>query len=167
VAGAAGGGQAIGAIGGAPAARRAAAALHAHGMHGAARGRLVWLPDGRGDAPADEVAAWAAAVCAQIGRAGAAVGAPGAVSLPFARSAALDRVLAWHDAIVVVPEPGSSDAVLERALTSLGALGRPVAAMAPASRLGGLLALAGVRAPAEAVGAVAQLGFGRDGRPGA
>lgn len=124
----------------------------------------MWLADRRGPLPADDREAHAAAVSAELARAAAAAGLPTAVSLPFARTAALDRVLAWHDAIVVVREPDASDAVIERALASLAALGCPVSVMAPPPRLAAALAVGGVRAPAEAVHAVAALGLGKGGR---
>jgi hypothetical protein len=106
---------------------------------------------------------------AELGRSAAFAGAPAANALPFARVAALDRVLAWHDAIVVVREPDAAAVVIERALVSLARLGRPVAAMAPPPRLTGALATAGVVAPAEAVRAVAELELGgvRPGPPDA
>jgi hypothetical protein len=143
-----------------PSARRVAGRLGERGLPAIAAGRLVWLADRRGDAMGEDIASAAAALSAELGRAAADVGAPAAIALPFARTAALDRVLAWHGAVVVVREPDLSDAVAERALTSLAALGRPVAAMTPPVRLGAALATAGLRAPAEAVDAVAQLGLG-------
>ncbi len=163
LAGAVGGGTGSQALGGSPSARRAAAALRERGLHGAASGRLVWLSDGRAAAPPGDVAGWAAALSAELGRASSAVGAPGAVALPFARSAALDRVLGWYDGFVVVPEPGSSAAVRERVLASLAELRRPVAVMAPPGRIPAALAARGLRVPAEAVDAVAQLGLGGGG----
>jgi hypothetical protein len=146
-----------------PSAHRAAAALRERALPASACGRLVWLADRRGPLPADDVAAGAAALSAELGRAATAVGLPGAVALPLARTAALDRVLAWHDAIVVVHDPDAADGVLERALASVAALGRPVAEMVPPRRVAGTLAVSGLAAPSEAAAAVAQLGT-RTGR---
>lgn len=157
---AAAGVAAAGSLAGAPTARRAAARVRDRGLPAAATGRLAWLADRRGRDVVGDDAASAAALSAELGRAAAAAGAPAAVALPIARTAALDRVLAWHDAIVVVRDPGMSDAVLERGLASLAMLGRPVAAMAPPTRLTAALAAVGLRAPAEAAVAVAQLGLG-------
>ncbi len=146
--------------GGAPAARRSAARLRERELPATASGRLVWLADRRGSLdPDDDVAPRAAASSAELGRASASVGAPAVLAIPLPRVAALDRVLAWHDAIVVVREPDASDAMVERALASLAALGRPVAPMAPPARLAAALAAAGVRVPAEAGDAVARLGL--------
>ncbi len=165
LAGAVGGGQIV-STGALPAAHRAAVRMRERGLPATASGRLVWLADGRGPLPADDRAARAAATSAELARAAAAAGMPAAVALPFARTAALDRVLAWHDAILVVREPDASEAVIERALASLAALGRPVAAMAPPTRVAAALAAGGVRAPAEAVHAVAALGLGEGWRGG-
>ena len=160
--------QPSGSIGGMPSALRAARGVRDRGLPAAARGRLVWLPDRRGGLVADD-AGRAAVMSAELGRAAAYVGAPAAIALPFARTAALDRVLAWHDAVVVVREPDAPAAVIERALTSLVTLGRPVAAMAPPPRLSGALAAGGAVAPAEALRAVAalELGGARPGPPDA
>lgn len=149
-----------GSIGGMPGARRVAHGVRDRGLPAAASGRLVWLPDRRGALVADDIAGRAAVMSAELGRAAAFAGAPAAIALPFARTAALDRVLAWHDAIVVVREPDAPAAVIERALTSLAKLGRPVATMAPPLRLSGALAAWGVAAPAEAMRAVADLELG-------
>lgn len=138
-------------------ARRAAARLHAERMAVCASGRLVWLADGRGGDAAQEGPALAAAASAELGRAAAIAGAPGALALPLVRTAALDRVLAWHAGIVVVPEPDRDEALLARALASLAELGRPVVAMEPPTRRAGALAVAGLRAPRCAAHAVAQL----------
>jgi hypothetical protein len=154
-----------GSIGGVSSARRAAHSVHERGLPAAASGRLVWLSDRRGEFAGDDIAGRAAAMSAELGRSAAFAGAPAAIALPFVRVAALDRVLAWHDAIVVVREPGAAAVVIERALMSLAKLGRPVAAMAPPSRLTGTLATGGVVAPAEAVRAVAELELG-GARPG-
>src|SRR5437764_568853 len=97
---------------------------------------------------------------AELGRSATFAGVPATLALPFARTDALDRVLAWHDAIVVVREPDAAPTVIERALASLAELGRPVAAIAPPRRLSGTLAAGGVVAPAEAVRAVAELELG-------
>ncbi|HEX4806990.1 MAG TPA: hypothetical protein VFU94_13920 [Conexibacter sp.] len=166
--------EAAAALGATPAARRAAGRLRGRGLPACANGRLVCLADGR-DALVDPVAAEAttghgavraAAASAELARAATAVALPGAVALPFTRTAALDRVLAWHDAIVAVPQPGASEAMVAESLASLAALGRPVAAMAPPSRVGAALACGGLRAPAEAIEAVAALGLDASGRDG-
>jgi hypothetical protein len=148
-----------------PSAHRAAGSLRERGLSAVAGGRLVQLADRRGRLSDDDVAGRAAAMSAELGRSAAALGAPAAVAFPFARTAALDRVLAWHDAIVVVREPDAAGAAIECALESLAQLGRPVAAMAPPARLPGMLAAGGVRAPVEALQAVAGLALG-DGRSG-
>jgi hypothetical protein len=147
-------GSAVGAM---PGAHRAARALRERGVHATASGRLVWVADGRGPLVASDMVARAAASSAELGRATIAVGAPAAVAFPLVRTAALDRVLAWHDAIVVVREPDAAPGVLQRALTSLAELGRPVAAMTPPRRSVGALAAAGLLAPSEARVAVAEL----------
>ena len=141
-----------------PAAHRVAGRLRARGHEAAAAGRLVWLGVERGadDSPGSSAVAASAAVA----RAAGAVLAPAALAIPLARDARLDGVLADHDGIVVVPEPNAAPVVLEQALASLAALGRPVARMPPPSRAAGALALAGVRAPAVALRAVAELGLG-------
>lgn len=159
----------LGSIGGMPGALRAARGVRDRGLSATASGRLVWLPDRRGALVADDVAGRAAVMSAELGRAAAFVGAPAAIALPFGRTAALDRVLAWHDAVVVVREPDAPAAVIERALTSLAKLGRPVAAMAPPPRLSGALAAGGALVPAEAMRAVAELELGgvRTGPPDA
>jgi hypothetical protein len=165
LAGAVGVAEGVGGIGGAPAARRAAARLRAGDLRAGAVGRLVWVADRAGAiGELEDVAAVAAAASAELARA-AAIGAPAALALPFGRTPGLDRVLAWHDAIVVMREPGVSDAMLDRALTSLARLGRPVAAMALPIRLSGWLADRGLRTPREAALAVARLGLG-DGAGG-
>ncbi|HKG01582.1 MAG TPA: hypothetical protein VKB03_00255 [Conexibacter sp.] len=157
-----------GSIGGTPSARRAARGVRDRGLSATASGRLVWLPDRRGAVVADDIAGRAAVMSAELGRAAAFAGVPAAIALPFARTAALDRVLAWHDAVIVVREPDTPTAVIERALTSLAELGRPVATMAPPLRLSGTLAAGGVVAPAEAMQAVAELELGlRPGPPDA
>ena len=176
----------IGSIGSGVAGRRAVGTLRERGLPGVASGRLVWLADRRGtptDAgapaltapsateagpgmealPPMDVAARAAASSAELWRAAAAIGAPAALALPFARTDALDRVLSWHDAIVVVREPGLAASLVEQALESLVALGRPVAAMTPPPRLPAMLATYGLRAPREAIEAIAELGLGPDG----
>jgi hypothetical protein len=148
-----------------PRAHRAAAGLRERELPAVASGRLVQLADRRGPLAEDDLAVRAAALSAELGRAATALRAPAAVAFPFARTPALDRVLAWHDAIVVVREPDTSAAVIERALESLAELGRPVAAMTPPARLSGALAAGGLRAPSEALAAVVQLALG-DGRSG-
>ncbi len=137
--------------------------MREQGLPANVNGRLVWLLDRRGALPADDAAVRAAATSVELGRAAALVGVPAAVALPFARTAALDRVLAWHDAIVIVPESDTHAAVVARGLESLAELGRPVAAMAPPARLSGALAAAGLRVPMEAMRAVADLETARSG----
>lgn len=169
------------ALGGLPAARRAATALQRRGLPASASGRLTWLTDRRGPlVPTDvavhtgatsgvpplDVSARCAALSAELGRSAAALGLPAAVAVPFSRTEALDRVLAWHDAIVVVCEPDAPTAMVERALRSLEALGRPVAGMVPPARLPGALGVAGLAVPAEAATAVGELTRGGFGRPG-
>jgi hypothetical protein len=150
----------IGSLAGVPSARRAAVALRERTSPATASARVVWLADRRGALPADDVAGRTAAMSAELGRAALATGSPAAVAIPFARTAALDRVLAWHDALVVVREPDAADGVVERALTSLAELGRPVVEMAPSRRSSELLALAGLAAPPEAKAAIAALELG-------
>ncbi|HEX7291432.1 MAG TPA: hypothetical protein VF250_09930 [Conexibacter sp.] len=145
-------------LGGLPAARRAAVALRRRGLPASASGRLVWLADRRASLPADDVPSRCAALSAELGRSATTLGAPAAVAFPFARTDGLDRVLAWHDAIVVVPEPDAPAAAIERALASLARLGRPVAAMAPPSRMAAALAVAGLAVPSVAAIAVDELG---------
>ncbi len=140
-----------------PAARRASVALRRRGLPASASGRLVWLADRRGPLQADDVASRCAALSAELGRSAAALGLPAAVAIPCVRTDALDRVLAWHDAIVVVCEPDAPDAMIEQARASLARLDRPVGVMAPPSRTAGLLALAGLAVPTEATTAVAAL----------
>jgi hypothetical protein len=149
-----------GSVAGTPSALRAARGVRERGLSAAASGRLVWLSDCRGTLATDDIAGRAAAMSAELGRSATFAGVPATIALPFARTDALDRVLAWHDAIVVVREPDSAPMVIERALASLAELGRPVAAIAPPRRLSGTLAAAGVVAPAEAVRAVAELELG-------
>jgi hypothetical protein len=145
-----------------PSVRRASAALRGSALPVSASGRLVWLADRRGPLPGDDPAGHAAALSVELGHAAAAVGAPAAVALPMPRTDALDRVLAWHDAIVVVPEPDAVEGVVARALAELAGLGRPVVAIAPPRRTAGALAVAGVVAPPEAVAAVAGLLLGAE-----
>jgi hypothetical protein len=169
------------ALGGLLAARRAAAALQRRGLPASASGRLTWLSDRRGplvpgdvvghtgaatDVLALDVPARCAVLSAELGRSAAVLGLSAAVAVPFARTEALDRVLAWHDAIVVVREADAPTAMVERALTSLAALGRPVAAMTPPARLAGALGVAGLAVPAEAWSAVGELARDGFGRPG-
>lgn len=113
-----------------------------------------------------DVGGVAAACAARLGRAAAAVAAPAALALSFPRTGALDRVLAWHDGVVVVREPEADDVLLEHVLASVAELGRPVAVMAPPARVAATLARAGLRAPDEAVRAVAALGLDGGARGG-
>jgi len=152
--------------GGLPTARRGSVALQRRGLPASASGRLVWLADRRGELQADDVPARCAALSAELGRSAAALGVPAAVAFPCTRTDALDRVLAWHDAIVVVREPDAPPAMIEHALASLARLGRPAGVLTPPARLPGGLAIAGVVVPAEAASVVAELvqaGFGRPG----
>lgn len=152
-----------------PSAARAAAQLRRGGHPAHARGRLVWLADRRAeDADAGsgtpqlavDPADAAAALSADLTRAAAAVAAPCALAIPFARSEALDRVLGWHDAVVVVRAPDASAALLQLVLTSIAALDRPVVAVQAPGRFEAGLAMAGLHAPAFARAAIAQLGIG-------
>jgi hypothetical protein len=146
-----------------PAARRAAQRLRERDARARASGRLVWLADRRiGELGVEgpDASAAVAAASAELGRAAMAAGAPAALAIPLARVGALDRVLGWHDGIVVVPEPNLPRPVLERALASLALLGRPVACMAPPSRLEAGAAVLGLHAPASALTAVERLALG-------
>jgi len=151
----------VASLGAVPSARRVAAAARAGGLPATASGRLVWLADRRAAMGPADAADQAAAMSAELGRCATAAGAPSAVAIPSARTAAVDRVLAWHDAIVVVVEPELAESILERALVGLRALGVPVATMTPPARGAGALAAAGLRAPREARQAVAALELGR------
>lgn len=149
-------------LGGLPAAQRTSAALRRRALAASATGRLAWLADRRGAllVDADDMPARCAALSAELGRSAGATGLPAAVAFPVARTAALDRVLAWHDAIVVVREPEAPATLVEHALTSLTALGRPVAAMGLPARLAASLAAAGLAVPAEATAVVRELARG-------
>lgn len=150
-----------------PASLRAAARLRRDGHVARARGRLVWLADRRGDAatPDDpavdvDVAGATAALSVELRRAAASAGAAAALAIPFVRCDGLDRVLAWHDGIVVVREPGTAVVLTDLVLASLARLGRPVVAVEAPRRLAAAAATTGSHTPAFAVAAVAQLGFG-------
>jgi len=148
-------------IGCTPAARHAAARTVDGGLPASAIGRLVWVGDRRAaSGERHDPAALAAASSVELMRAAATVGGPAVLAVPFARTSALDRVLAWHDAIVVMQEPEGSATVMARALASLSELRRPVVAMAQPGRVPAALAVAGLCAPAEAARAVAELGAG-------
>ncbi len=153
----------------APAARRAAARLRRQGHDASARGRLVWLADRRAAtglrAFADDPVGTAGASCAELARAAAAIRAPSALALPSPRSEGLDRVLAWHDGIVVVREPDATEGLTDLVLASVAALGPPVACVEAPSRVAGTVALLGVVPPAFAVRAVEQLGIAPPARP--
>lgn len=144
-----------------PAAGRAAAALRARGHSASASGRLVWVPDRRAESPGwaagSDPAGAAAAASADLGRAVAATGAPGVLAIPLVRTDTLDRVIAWHDGVVVICEPDATAAVADRIAESLATLGRPVACVSPPSRYAAALAELGLRAPASAVQAAEQL----------
>ncbi len=127
----------------------------------------MWIGDAvatADDEPARDDAGVAAGMAAMLGRGGSALATPAALALPLTRTAALDRVLAWHDGFVVVREPEAPEGLAERVLESLARLGRPVAVMSPPSRGGAALATAGLVAPPEAVQAVEWLGLGGPGR---
>jgi hypothetical protein len=156
-------------VGGMPAARRHAGRLRGRGLPAVASGRVVWVAleapgyavaaEARGaDAGFRDEVGLAAAIAAGLGRATSAARVPAALALPLARTDALDRVLAWHDAFVVVRDPGAPEGLLRHALASLASLGRPVATMAVPPRVDATLAAAGMRAPAAAVQAVERLG---------
>jgi hypothetical protein len=141
------------------AAARAARRLRERGQSATASGRLVRLvappvPDRDADA-----AGIAAGASAALARAAIATCAPAVLAIPFARVEGLDRVLGWHDGIVVVREPGAPEGLVERALESLAALGRPVAAIAPPAGAAALAATLGLRAHDSALAAVAELGL--------
>lgn len=151
---------------------RGAAYLRERGYDAAAVGRLVWLADLRvarrahvdGRAPLgphdDDPVGVVAAASVELSGAARAVGAPGAVAIPLARTAALDRVLGWHDGIVVVEDERTTMPELaELARESLATLDRPVTAMALPSRLPARAAVAGLRASEAALRAVAELGL--------
>lgn len=151
----------------APSARRAVARLRARDQEACAAGRLVWLADRRA-ADAEEIvardpAAAAAAASADLGRAVAATGLPGALAVPLVRSAALDRVIGWHDGVIVIREPDAEPAVVDRVRASVAALGRPVVFASPPARHAAILAEAGLHVPAAAVQAVVQLRLGDAG----
>ncbi len=141
-----------------PATGHAATVLRARGNAARTSGRLVWLPDRR---PEETVAAdpagAAAAASAELGRAVAATGLPGVLAIPLMRSDALDRVIAWHDGIVVVREPDATALVADRVAESLAALGRPLVGASPLSRQAAVLAELGLRAPLAMVQAVQRL----------
>ena len=153
---------------------RGAARLRGRGYDATAVGRLVCLADlrvsrrpqavaggaaGCGPIDDDPVGAVAAASL-ELAGAARAIGAPAAVAIPLARTAALDRVLGWHDGIVVVDDERTTMPELaELARASLSTLDRPLAAMALPSRLTGRAALAGLRATDAAVRAIAELGL--------
>jgi hypothetical protein len=106
----------------------------------------------------------AAALSTELSRAARAVEAPFALAIPFARSATLDRVLGWHDAVVVVRTPDATVALLQLVLASVAALDRPVVAVPVPGRLAATVATAGLHAPTFAAAAVAQLGIGGERR---
>ncbi|HEY4280794.1 MAG TPA: hypothetical protein VGM91_21430 [Conexibacter sp.] len=137
------------------AARRGAAQLCARGYDAAAGGRVVWVADVAG--VEDDPAGGAAALALVTAGAGRALGVPAVVAMPFARSDALDRVLGWHDAVVVASDQVATPVITELARTSLAGLARPVALMPAPVRLPAAAAGAGLRATAEAVQAVTQL----------
>lgn len=115
---------------------------------------------GRGDRAGEDPVGAVAAASLELAGAARAVGVPAAVAIPLARTAALDRVLGWHDGIVVVDDERTTMPELaELARESVAALDRPVTAMALPSRLPARAAVAGLRAPDAAVRAVADLGL--------
>lgn len=151
-----------------PGVRRATAELTARGYDAIAVGRLVWLADLRvtrrhdDDAAAlrDDPVAAVAAAALEVAGAARALSVPAALAIPLARSEALDRVLGWHDAIVVVEDGRTTTPELAGLIAaSLAQLGRPVAAMGLASRLRARMTAAGVGRPAAAIRAVAELGL--------
>jgi len=153
-----------GALSGLPAARRAAVTARRRELPASASGRLVWIADRRGPlCDEDDLPGRAAAFGAELGCAAAAANVPAAIAYPVTRTTALDRVLAWHDAVVVVRDAEAVTGLLAQALESVAVLGRPVAELELPRRLPGLLAHAGVAFPPEAAAAVALLvgGVGR------
>ncbi|ADB52951.1 hypothetical protein [Conexibacter woesei] len=153
----------------APGARRAVVRLRQRGEHATAVGRVVWLtaepPAGAaGDVDAgrsaggrSDAAGTLAGASRALGRAAGAVAAPAVLAVPFARTAAIDRVLGWCDAIVVVRDAETPTALAELVLGSIEELRRPVVAMDAPARIAARAATAGLRAPAVAVDAVARL----------
>ncbi|MBB4664490.1 hypothetical protein [Conexibacter arvalis] len=114
--------------------------------------------DPLGDDPVGAVAA----ISLELAGAARALSVPAALAIPLARSSALDRVLGWHDAIVVVEDGRSTTPELsELVRESLAALDRPVAPMAPPSRAQARAAAAGIRAPSAAARAIAELELAR------
>jgi hypothetical protein len=152
-----------------PAARRAVARLHGRGERAVASGRLLWL-GGRqpvwASAEADAAGA-AAAASAALGRATGVVRAPAALALPLVRTPALDRVLRWHDGIVIVQGDAADEAVLHHVRRSVAALDRRVAEMHGLPRHVASAALLGLVAPADAMRAVEGLGLGPWAKGGA
>lgn len=142
-----------------PAARRAAAELGRHGYDASAAGRLVWLASRAARlADHDDDVGGRAAASVELARASALARLPAAIAICAVRSAPLDRVLAWHDAIVAIREPGSTDAVVERVTASLAELGRPVLVADVPSRRASSLATHGLAAPRSTLDALARLG---------
>jgi hypothetical protein len=137
-------------------ASRCAARLVARGYAAAAVGRVAWVADA--SPSADDVAGEAAALVVVTAGAGRMLGVPAVVALPVARTAALDRVLGWADAVVVAERHAKTPAVAALERASIERLARPTAFMATPSRAAALLAGAGMRATPEAVQAVAVLG---------
>jgi hypothetical protein len=138
------------------AASRCAAQLSARGYAAAPAGRVAWVADA---APtSDDVAGEAAALMVVTAGAGRMLGVPAVVALPAPRTAALDRVLGWADAIVVAERHDAKPAVATLERASIERLDRPAAFMATPSRAAALLAAAGTRPTREALQAVAVLG---------
>lgn len=133
------------------------------GGRSAGRAERTGSPDGiaqRGDPAEDDPVGAVAAASLELAGAARAVGVPAAVAIPLARTTALDRVLGWHDGIVVVDDERTTMPELaELARESVAALDRPVAAMTLPSRLQKRAAVAGLRVPDEAARAVTDLGL--------
>jgi hypothetical protein len=121
-----------------PEARRLVHALAAHGVEAEASGRLA-----RAVLPEEPEAALAAGA-----RAAAVAAAPTVLALAGPRDAMLDRLLAAQDLVVVAQPAGADGRLAALALESLGALGVPAVACAPAVGSGArVLAAAGVVTP--------------------
>jgi hypothetical protein len=121
------------------ASRQLVASLAAHGFDAQASGRLV-----RVTLPEDAAPAAAAAA-----RAGAVAAAPVVVALAGPRTAALDRMLAAQDLVVVVRSPRGDAVLAELACESVAELGvRTVACKLSIGTRARVLAAAGIAAPA-------------------
>jgi hypothetical protein len=127
-------------------ARRLVHALAAHGVEAEASGRLA-----RAVLPDEPEAALVAGA-----RAAAVAASPTVLALCGPRDAVLDRLLAAQDLVVVAQPSGTDERLAVLALESVGALGVPAVACAPAvGARRRALAAAGVVAPRAAAAALA------------